>query len=106
MWIWSTINSLGVWTIFLETFLLILSLTFIVLGALTAYFGSGKSRVAGISVLVVGLIIPLILYFLFWMNHRGHFVNDLLLPGLVYIGSAVIGLVVGFLVFLGIIMKT
>ncbi len=104
--VWTTMNSSGVWTIFFETLLLVLSLTFLVLGALTAYFGSGKSRAAGISLLVIGLIIPLILYFVWWIKEPGHFTNDLLLPGLIYIGGALVGIVVGFLAFLGIIMKT
>ena len=104
--IWTAISNAGVWTIFLEVFLLVLSLTFIVLGALTAYFGSGKSRIAGVSLLVIGIVIPVVLYFLYWAKEIGYFTNDLLLPGLIYIGAALVGLVVGFLVFLGIIMKT
>jgi len=104
--VWSTMGSAGVWVIFTEILLLVLSLTFIGLGALTAYFGSGKSRVAGVSLLIIGIIIPLILYFAVWMNEAGHFTNNLLLPGLIYVGGALVGLVVGFLVFLGVIMKT
>ncbi len=105
-WIWSAMGHAGVWMIFFEILLLMLSLTFIILGILTAYFGSGKSRAAGISLLVIGFIIPAILYFLLWMKKVGHFTNDLLLPALIYIGGGIIGVVIGFLVFLGIIMKT
>ncbi len=104
--IWTAISDAGVWTIFLETFLLVMSVVFILLGALTAYFGSGKSRIAGISLAIVGVVIPLIMYFLYWAKEVGHFTNDLLLPGLIYVGGALVGLIVGFLVFLGIIMKT
>lgn len=104
-WVWSALSP-EVWMIFTEIILLILSLTFIILGALTAYFGSGKSRAAGVSLLVVGFIIPAIMYFVWWMNDVGHFTNDLLLPGLIYIGGAIIGVIIGFLIFLGIIMKT
>ena len=104
--IWTAMNSAGVWTIFLEIMLLVMSLTFLVVGALTAYFGSGKSRIAGISLAVAGIIIPVILYFLYWAGEVGHFTNDLLLPGLVYVGGALVGVIIGFLVFLGIIMKT
>ena len=104
--VWGTIGAQGVWMIFTEIILLTLSLVFIILGALTAYFGSGKSRAAGISLLVIGFIIPAIMYFVWWMNEVGHFTNDLLLPGLIYIGGGIIGVVIGFLVFLGIIMKT
>ena len=94
------------WTIFGEVILSLLSLTFIVLGALTAYFGSGKSRVAGVVLLVVGIIIPLILYFVYWIHETGHFTNEILLPGLLYIGGGLIGVAIGFLIFLGLIMKT
>ena len=104
--VWGTIGAQGVWMIFFEIILLMLSLVFIILGALTAYFGSGKSRAAGISLLIIGFIIPAIMYFVWWVNRVGHFTNDLLLPGLVYVGGAIIGVVIGFLVFLGIIMKT
>ncbi len=104
--VWGTMVGQNYWMIFTEIFLLTLSLVFIILGALTAYFGSGKSRGAGISLLVVGFIIPAIMYFAWWMSEKGHFTKDLLLPGLVYIGGAIIGVVIGFLVFLGIIMKT
>ncbi len=105
-WIWNAMGHAGVWMIFLEIILLMLSLTFIILGILTAYFGSGKSRAAGISLLVIGFIIPAILYFLRWINEAGHFTKDLLLPALIYIGGGIIGVAIGFAVFLGIIMKT
>ncbi len=104
--VWNTLSSAGVWVIFGEIILLLLSLTFIVLGALTAYFGSGKSRGAGVTLLVIGIIVPILLYIFLWMKEVGHFTNDLLLPGLIYIGGGIIGVVIGFLVFLGIIMKT
>ncbi len=106
MFVWDAMNAAGVWVIFFEVLLLMLSLTFFVLGILTAYFGSGKSRAAGISLLVIGIIIPIIMYFVWWMNEVGHFTNQLLLPGLIYVGGALVGVVIGFVVFLGIIMKT
>ncbi|EDY34758.1 hypothetical protein ABOONEI_2588 [Aciduliprofundum boonei T469] len=94
------------WLLFLQIILSLLALTFIILGALTAYFGSGKSRAAGISLLVVGIIIPIIMYFVWWMNSPGYFTNKILMPSLLYIGGGLIGVIIGFLVFLGIIMKT
>lgn len=93
------------WLLFLEIILSLMALTFIILGALTAYFGSGKSRAAGVILLIVGIIIPIIMYFTSWHN-AGHFMNDILIPGLLYIGGGLIGVIIGFLVFLGIIMKT
>ena len=104
--VWGTMVGHNYWMIFTEIILLTLSLTFIVLGILTAYFGSGKSRAAGLSLFITGIIIPVIMYFVWWMKWVGHFTNDLLLPGLIYVGGAIIGVAIGFLVFLGIIMKT
>ncbi len=94
------------WAVFGEVVLSLISLSFIVLGALTAYFGSGKSRVAGVTLLIVGIIIPLILYFVYWIHETGHFTNEILLPGLLYIGGGLLGVVIAFLIFLGLIMKT
>jgi len=91
------------WLLFLYIILALLALSFIVLGALTAYFGSGKSRAAGVILLIVGILVPVICYFLSW---KGHFIDEILLPGLLYIGGGLIGVVIGFLVFLAIIMKT
>ena len=95
------------WVVFGEVVLSLLSLSFIVLGALTAYFGSGKSRVAGVTLLLVGIIIPLILYFVYWIHQpSGYFTHQILLPGLLYIGGGLLGVVIAFLIFLGVIMKT
>lgn len=91
------------WLLFLYIILFLLGLSFIVFGALTAYFGSGKSRAAGITLLIVGILIPVICYFLLW---KGHFLDEILLPSLLYIGGGLIGVIIGFLVFLGIVMKT
>ncbi len=93
------------WLLFLDIILFLLALTFIVLGALTAYFGSGKSRAAGIGLLVIGIVIPVALYFLLWKS-ADYFMDKVFMPGLMYIGGGLIGVVIGFLVFLGIIMKT
>jgi len=93
------------WLLFLEIILSLLALTFIILGALTAYFGSGKSRAAGITLFIVGIIIPIIMYFVWWTK-KGYFTDKILMPSLLYIGGGLIGVVIGFLVFLGIIMKT
>ena len=94
------------WLLFLEIILSLLALTFIILGALTAYFGSGKSRAAGITLFIVGIIIPIIMYFAWWRDPHYHFVDKILMPSLLYIGGGLIGVIIGFLVFLGIIMKT
>ena len=94
------------WVLFGEIIVFLMSITFILLGALTAYFGSGKSRTAGITLLVVGFLIPVLLYIFKWSKEEGYFMNSIIWPGLLYIGGGIIGVIIGFLVFLGIIMKT
>jgi len=94
------------WLLFAEVILSLLSLTFIILGLLTAYFGSGKSRIAGISLFVIGIVIPIFLYIFDWIHKPGYFMDYILMPSLLYIGGALIGVIIGFLAFLGIIMKT
>ncbi len=94
------------WVLFSEIIIFLMSITFILLGVLTAYFGSGKSRAAGIGLLLAGIIIPTLLYFLKWASEPGYFMDKIIWPGLLYIGGGLIGVIIGFVVFLGIIMKT
>ncbi|MCI4434701.1 MAG: hypothetical protein RXP30_02875 [Thermoplasmata archaeon] len=92
--------------LFGEVILVVFALVLFVLGVFTAYFGSGKSRLAGILLLLVGLIVG-ILYVLYrHMIDPGYFTNIILIPGLAYIGGAIIGAIVAFLLFLLVIMKT
>ncbi len=93
-------------TLFGEIILVIFALVLLILGAFTAYFGSGKSRIAGVSLFIVGLVIGLIYVLYRHMENSGYFTNYILIPGLVYIGGAIIGAVIAFLIFLLVIMKT
>jgi len=93
-------------TLFGEIILVIFALVLLILGAFTAYFGSGKSRIAGVSLFIVGLVIGLIYVLYRHMENSGYFTNIILIPGLVYIGGAIIGAVIAFLIFLLVIMKT
>ncbi len=94
------------WELFGEVILVIFALVLFILGVFTAYFGSGKSRIAGISLLLAGLIIGIIYLVYRHMSEPGYFINIILIPGLAYIGGAIIGALVAFLLFLLVIMKT
>ncbi len=93
-------------TLFGEIILVIFALVLLILGAFTAYFGSGKSRIAGVSLFIAGLVIGIIYVLYRHMENSGYFTNIILIPGLVYIGGAIIGAVIAFLIFLLVIMKT
>ncbi|MGC8663935.1 MAG: hypothetical protein ACP5SF_05565 [Thermoplasmata archaeon] len=93
-------------SLFGQVILVIFALILLIFGIFTAYFGSGKSRIAGISLLLIGLIIGIIYVWLSHASDPGYFVNVILVPGLAYIGGAIIGAVIGFLIFILVIMKT
>ncbi|MEL9999528.1 MAG: hypothetical protein QXG55_04305 [Thermoplasmata archaeon] len=99
-------NLIISWELFGEIILVIFALVLFILGVFTAYFGSGKSRMAGILLLVVGLIVGLIYIIYRHIYNPGYFINIILIPGLAYIGGAIIGAVIAFLLFLLVIMKT
>jgi len=92
---------------FLTVLLLTFGLFMILAGAFTAYFGSGKSRMIGGVLLVVGLIVALL-----WI-YIGGFTDmiDVDLGGVVWtaflnIIAAVIGALIAIGVFLLAIMKS
>lgn len=50
---------------FLTVLLLVFSLLLLIAGVFTAYFGSGKSRKIGAGLLVIGLVIGIVVTFVF-----------------------------------------
>lgn len=95
------------WQVFLFVVLGILALALIVLGILTSYFGSGKSRIVGVSLLVVGIVIGLIIFLVtdYYMTSVG-LLNNVIVGAFFYILATAIGAAIALLVFLGAIMKT
>ncbi|AKA47976.1 hypothetical protein IX51_01465 [uncultured archaeon] len=94
------------WEIFLLVVLALLALSLIILGILTSYFGSGKSRAVGIVLLIVGIVVGLVTVLgseYYW--HAG-FVQNVVVATIYYVIAAIIGAAIGLLVFLGAIMKT
>lgn len=96
------------WDQFFAIILALLAISLVILGVLTAYFGSGKSRAVGVVLLVVGLVVGLITIFtarpLLHLNNG--VLQSVVYPTFFYVAASVIGVVIGLLVFLGAIMKT
>lgn len=96
---------------FLTILLLTLGLGLLLTGIFTAYFGRGKSRMVGVALLVIGLIIGLFT----WLMHSqnlvdaagdGYMFMDTLWLAIEVIGAFIIGAVIALVIFLGAIMKT
>ena len=94
------------WDIFLLVLLALFALSLIIFGVLTAYFGSNKSRIVGGILLVVGLLLGIFVILGSSDVFKVSFITEVLEPTVFYIIAAVIGVVIGLLVFLGAIMKT
>ncbi|HUT28075.1 MAG TPA: hypothetical protein VMW85_08530 [Methanomassiliicoccales archaeon] len=92
---------------FLTVLLLTFSLFMLLAGVFTAYFGSGKSRMIGVVLLVVGLIVGLVWGYLAGFTDQ-IIVNlsDVIWGAFVNILAALIGALVAVGVFLLAIMKS
>ncbi len=102
-----TINLEFTWTVFLFVILGLLALSLFVLGVLTAYFGSGKSRAVGVALLILGIVVGLIVVLVthYTMPSVG-LLKNVIEGTILYVVASIIGAVLGLLVFLGAIMKT
>lgn len=96
------------WHIFVLVVLALLALSLIILGILTSYFGSGKSRAVGVVLLVVGVIVGILTIVVsdYSFHVQGGFIGSVVVPTIFYVIAAIIGAAIGLLVFLGAIMKT
>ncbi len=94
------------WDVFLMVLISLLALSLIVFGILTAYFGSNKSRMVGIVLFIVGIIFGVFTIFGSSAVLHVSFVHQVLEPAIFYIIAAIIGVLIGLLIFLGAIMKT
>ncbi len=92
--------------VFLAIVLGIIGLSLLVFGILTAYFGKGKARAAGGGMIVGAIVLGLLTYYLSDFVFHFSLVNEVILGALFYLVAAVIGLIIGLLIFLGAIMKT
>jgi len=99
----------GAWQ-FLTILLLVFALFLILAGIFTAYFGSGKSRTVGVSLLVAGLVVGVLTGYFYHTgaldsNHGGH-LGALIWESFLVIVAAVIGALVAVGIFLVAIMKS
>ncbi len=94
---------------FLTVLLLVFSLLLFIAGVFTAYFGSGKSRKIGAGLLVVGLIVGILIIYLFssygpaddWVR-----ITDVIVQALAVLIATLIGAAIAVGLFLLAIMKS
>lgn len=88
--------------------ILVFALFMLLAGIFTAYFGSGKSRMIGVALLVIGLVVG-VLWVVMGMDSVNAINVDLssvVWNAFVYIIAAVIGALIAIGVFLLAIMKS
>jgi hypothetical protein len=93
---------------FLTVLILVFALFMLLAGIFTAYFGSGKSRMIGVALLVIGLVVG-ILWVVLGMDSVDIIKVDLskvIWDAFVYILAAVLGALAAIGVFLVAIMKS
>lgn len=85
----------------------LMAVALFLLGILTAYFGSGKSRTVGAVLLILGIVVAALDVFVIdHMYFKLDFIGEIVYPAVFYLVAAVVGAVIGLLIFLGAIMKT
>jgi len=92
----------------LTVLILVFALFMLLAGIFTAYFGSGKSRMIGVALLVIGLVVG-VLWVVMGMDSVNAINVDLssvVWNAFVYIIAAVIGALIAIGVFLLAIMKS
>jgi hypothetical protein len=104
-----TALSVGVWQ-FLAILLLVFALFLILAGIFTAYFGSGKSRMVGVGLLVGGLVVGLLVGYFYHSgvldSGKSGALWSLVWEAFLVIVAAVIGALVAVGIFLVAIMKS
>jgi len=99
---------------FLTVLLLTFGLFMVLAGAFTAYFGSGKSRIIGVVLLVVGLVVGIFWIYatmyggplLFTVDGKAIEISNVIWTAFINIIAAVIGALIAVGVFLLAIMKS
>lgn len=93
---------------FLTVLVMVFALVMILAGIFTAYFGSGKSRMIGVILLVLGLVVGVLWAILTWdptFNVIDVNLLDLIWEAFQFILAALIGVLVAVGIFLLAIMK-
>ncbi len=92
--------------VFLGVFICAFALVLLILGALTAYFGSGKSRAVGIGYLLAGLATGVVYGLYQHITNPGFLMNSVIYPALFYGLAIIVGALVALGVFIAGIIKT
>ncbi len=95
--------SVGGWE-FLTILLLIFGLFMILAGAFTSYFGSGRSRMIGVGLVVTGLVVAILTGFFY--SAGTHQLGLLVWQSFLVIIAAIIGALLAIGIFLVAIMKS
>ena len=93
---------------FLTVLILVFAQFMLLAGIFTAYFGSGKSRMIGVALLVVGLVVG-VLWAVLSLGDNGMIDVDLgkvIWDAFLYIAAGVLGALAAIGVFLVAIMKS
>ena len=93
------------WDYFLSMLMLVFAIASILAGAFTAYFGSGKSRIVGAILIIIGLIVGILFLWFAGIIPLGYCTICWAGTGVIANGiAAVIGAVIGALIALGIFL--
>lgn len=91
---------------FITVLLMVFALVMVLAGIFTAYFGSGKSRMIGILLLVIGLVVGIIWTFLSGLSDAIDIeLGSVIWSAFLYIIAGLIGVLLAVAVFLLAIMK-
>ena len=93
---------------FLTVLILVFALFMLLAGVFTAYFGSGKSRMIGVALLVIGLVVG-VLWVIMGLDSVAVIdvdLGDVVWNAFLYILSGVLGALAAIGVFLVAIMKS
>jgi hypothetical protein len=91
---------------FLTVVLMVFALVMVLAGVFTAYFGSGKSRMIGVVLLVVGLVVGVLWLFLTGISDTISVdLANVLWAAFLFIVAALIGILAAVGIFLLAIMK-
>lgn len=91
---------------FLTVLLMVFALVMVLAGVFTAYFGSGKSRMIGVVLLVLGLVVGVLWTFLAGFSDMLDVnLSSVIWQAFLYIVAALIGILAAVGIFLLAIMK-
>ncbi|MCL1984100.1 MAG: hypothetical protein FWG58_01720 [Methanomassiliicoccaceae archaeon] len=98
------------WMEFLTIIVFVFAIVMIVAGVFAAYFGRGKSRLVGLTLVIIGIVVGLVWWYLVTQSNielfSGMEVWDLMREALINIIAALIGALVAVGIFLVAVMKS